>query len=132
MKIMVEGQERGLLHRQQKKKEGNLDQKQTLGGLMLDYELWIEAGNQLGGGTEFNILSKLALGIRFIQLLGLLLVLMSLYGVRANGVVPGDGLYEERMKIEGEENQWNGEVGRGNEKPLEQDIVKGEPNAVVV
>lgn len=44
--------------------------------------------------------------------------------------MPGDGLYEERVKTEGMENQWNGVEGRENEKPLEQDVVMEDVNTV--
>jgi hypothetical protein len=55
----------------------------------------------------------------------------TIFRVKADGPVPGDGLYEERMKTEGIENQWNGVEGQENEKPYEQDVVMGDANAVV-
>jgi hypothetical protein len=45
-----------------------------------------------------------------------------------NMLVPGDGLYEERMKTEGGENEWNAQE---NEKPLEQDLTMGDVDAVI-
>lgn len=94
---------------------------------MLDYVRLIELGNLLDDGKKFNILLKLVLDIRFILLLGLLLVCdPKLYYV--NMLVPGDGLYEERMKTEGRENEWNAQE---NEKPLEQDIAMGDVDAVI-
>jgi hypothetical protein len=55
----------------------------------------------------------------------------TVFGGGADILVPGDGLYEERMKMESMDNQWNGVEGREDEKPLEQDIVMGDTNAVV-
>src|SRR5947207_7773990 len=56
---------------------------------------------------------------------------IKVYAVEVNGLVPGDGLYEERMKMEGTESQWNGVEGREIEKPLEQDVVMGDANTVI-
>lgn len=71
---MEEAQALEHLRLYQKKNVPSLDQRQILGGLMLDYGLWIGVGNQQDDGRGFSILSRLVLDTLFIRLLGLRLV----------------------------------------------------------
>ena len=45
--------------------------------------------------------------------------------------MPGDGLYEENIKREGTENQWDGD-GKDGEKRTEQDAIMAEANVAAV